>query len=326
MVKILGTGSYLPPKIVTNDDLAKTLDTSDEWIYSHSGIHSRHVVEEGDTTAIMATKAARIALETAGVTPDEIKMIIVATCSPDYHPLPSSACLVQDALGCKNAFAFDLSAACSGFIFGLEQARGYLMLHPDAKVLVIGSESLSRIVDWTDRSTCMLFGDGAGAAVLGTCDDSEGEKAYSFLGSDGSGYDAIYREGGVTEPPSLTPRPDPLLKMDGKKVFQFAIKIMPAVIERLCGDAGMSPDAIDVVVPHQANIRIIESAAKRVGIPMEKMFVNLEHIANTSGASIAIAVDHAIRSGKLKDGQRTCLVGFGSGLTYGGLLMRWPYL
>ena len=324
-VKILGTGSYLPPNIVTNEDLAKTLDTSDEWIFSHSGIHSRHITGSGEGTATMAVEASRAALAAAGVAASEIDIIVLTTCSSDYL-LPSSACLVQAALGCTKAFAYDLAGACSGFVYGLEMARGYLSLHHDAKALVVGSETLSRIIDWKDRGSCILFGDGAGAAVLGWSEDGPSDVCHAYLRSDGAGYDVLVREGGTRVAPSGDPQPAPVLKMAGKAVFQFAIKVVPQIVEELCKSAGMSTSDIDLFIPHQANIRIIDSAAKRLGIKKEQVFTNIETVANTSSASIPVAIDEALRSGRLKDGMSVCFVGFGAGLTSGGILTRWPYL
>jgi len=324
-VKILGTGSYLPPKVVTNEDLAKTLDTSDEWIFSHSGIHSRHIAGADETTSSMASKAGRAALEDAGVDASEIDAIIVATCSPDYL-LPSSASLVQRDLGCSRAFAFDLAGACSGFVYALETARAYLNLHRGAKALVIGAETLSRIADWKDRGSCILFGDGAGAVVAGWSDDDPGEVCHAYLRTDGAGFEVLVREGGSRVAPTDELRPVPVLKMAGKAVFQFAIKIVPHIVESLCALAGMKTPDIDLFIPHQANIRIIDSAAKRLGILKERVFTNIETVANTSGASIPIAIDEAVKSGRLKDGMSVCFVGFGAGLTSGGILTRWPYL
>ena len=208
-IRVLGTGSYLPPKVVTNDDIAKSLDTTDEWIYSHTGIHSRHVAGEGESTSTMAAKAAQAALESSGVKPEEVGLIVVATSTPDYNPFPSTACLVQAALGCVNAGAFDLQAACAGFVYALEQARGFVNFYPDKKAIVIGAESLTRILDWTDRSSCILFGDGAGAVVIGN-DEPPGvaslkTKAHTILGADGKGAHFISRTGGCKDALPLAP-------------------------------------------------------------------------------------------------------------------------
>lgn len=322
-MKILGTGSYLPPKVVTNDDLAQSLDTSDEWIYSHTGIHARHIAGAEDCTSTMAVKAARKALETAGVTPEEIGLVIVATSTPDYNTFPATACLVQDALGCKNAGAYDLQAACAGFIYALEQGRCWVAAHPDRTVLVIGAETLSRVVDWKDRATCILFGDGAGAVVVGADGDAV-PRACVKLGADGSGFEFISRAGGARVIPAPGQVPVPFLVLQGRPVFNFAVKTMDAVVRALCANAGLSPDALDRIFAHQANGRILEAVGRRMSLPMDKFFMNIETTGNTSAASIPVALDEAVRRGELKKGDRICLVGFGAGLTYGGILTEWP--
>ena len=324
-VKILGTGSYLPPKVVTNEDLAKTLDTSDEWIFSHSGIHSRHIAGPEEGTASMAVEASKAALAAAGVAPSEIDMLVLTTCSSDYL-LPSSACLVQAALGCTKAFAYDLAGACSGYVYGLEMVRAYLALYHNAKVLLVGSETLSRIIDWEDRGSCILFGDGAGAVVVGWSEEGPADVCHACLSSDGAGYEVLVREGGTRVAPSGESQPVPFLKMSGKAVFQFAVKVVPQTVESLCASAGLKTQDIDLFIPHQANIRIIDSAAKRLGITKDQVFTNIETVANTSSASIPIAIDEAVRSGRLHDGMSVCFAGFGAGLTSGGMLTSWPYL
>ena len=339
-IKILGTGSYLPPKVVTNDDLAKTLDTNDEWIFSHTGIHSRHIAVE-DCTSTMAAKAARRAMEDAGVTSDEIGLVIVATTTPDYNTFPATACIVQNELGCRHSGAFDLQAACSGFVYALDMARSWSLAHGGRKVVVAGSETLSRIVDWTDRSSCILFGDGAGAVVVGGVDDDEAARLeeglppfgyMSILGSDGSGASFITREGGTRQfiapddPDAGSPGTLPKLNMQGHQVFAFAVKTMSAVVKSLSHEAGMLSSDLDKVFAHQANGRIIEAVARRMGLPIERFFLNLSETANTSAASIPISLDQARRAGSLMDGHRIVLVGFGAGLTFAGSIMRWPLL
>ena len=333
--KILGTGSYLPPRVVTNDELSRSLDTSDEWIHSHTGIHSRHVAEAGESTATMAAKAAEAAMAAAGVGPEEIGLVVVATSTPDYNPFPSTASLVQHALGCANAGAYDLQAACSGFVYALEQARGHIALHPGAKALVIGSESLTRVLDWTDRSTCILFGDGAGAVVLGDAGGAEHEPARSILGADGSGAELIRRTGGCREAQPLDPqtgipaKPQPKLPeltLMGHDVFVFAVKTLARIAGELCAASGVAPQDLDRVFAHQANGRIIEATARRMKLPLSKFWLNIETTANTSAASIPISIDQAVRTGELCEGQRIAIVGFGAGLTYGGICCRWPYL
>ena len=338
-VRIIGTGSYLPPTVVTNDDIARTLDTTDEWIYSHTGIHSRHVAGEGESTSTMATEAARRAMESAGVSPDEIGLIVLATSTPDYATFPSTACLVQAALGCVNAGAFDLQAACAGFIYALEQARGFVNNHPDGKVLVIGAECLSRILDWSDRSTCILFGDGAGAVVLGN-DEKPGvasskTKAQTILGADGNGAGLIARTGGTREcpmfaasgipvTPSVAVKPE--LTLMGHDIFAFAVRALSKVATDLCAKVGMVPDDLDRVFAHQANGRIIEATARRMKLPLGKFWLNLETTANTSAASVPISLDQAVRAGELVDGMRIVMIGFGGGLSYGGTYCVWPEL
>ena len=338
-IRIIGTGSYLPPKVVTNEDIAKSLETSDEWIYSHTGIHSRHVAGADESTATMGAKAAQAAMDAAGVKPEEIGLIVVATSTPDYNPFPSTACLIQGSLGCANAGAFDLQAACSGFIYALEQARGFVNFYPDKKAIVIGAETLTRILDWTDRGSCILFGDGAGAVVLAN-DEPPGvaslkTKAHTLLGADGKGAGFITREGGCREPLPLDPvtgipwRPIPKLHsltLQGHDVFAFAVRTLSKVCRDLCAKLQTTPEELDRVFAHQANARIIEATARRMKLPLEKFFLNLETTANTSAASIPISLDQAVRSGELTEGLKIVMVGFGAGLTYAGTYCTWPNL
>ena len=309
-IRVLGTGSYLPPKMVTNEDIAAALDTSDEWIFSHTGIHARHVAEEGETTSTMAAKAAKAALDMAGVSPDEIGLIVLATSTPDYMPFPSTACVVQDLLGCTNAGAFDLQAACAGFIYALEQARGFVNFYPDKKAVVIGAECLTRILDWTDRASCILFGDGAGAVVLGN-DDAPGVAstktiAHTILGADGKGQGFIMRTGGTRESLPFDPATGipmkagpitPTLTLQGHDVFAFAVRKLSKVVGDLCERLGTTPGDLDRVFAHQANGRIIEATARRMKLPIEKFWLNLETTANTSAASVPISLDQAVRAG-----------------------------
>ena len=338
-IRILGTGSYLPEKVVSNGDIAKSLDTSDEWIYSHTGIRSRHVAGEGESVSTMAAEAARRAMAAAGVAPEEIGLVVLATSTGDYNPFPSTACVVQDLLGCRNAGAFDLQAACAGFVYALEQARGFVNFYPDRKALVIGAECLTRILDWTDRSSCILFGDGAGAVVLGN-DEPPGvaslkTKAHTILGADGGGADFIKRTGGCREALPISPatgvpeKPAPRLPeltLKGHDVFVFAVKTLAKVSSDLCRLLGTSPEEIDRVFAHQANARIIEAVARRMKLPLSRFWLNLETTANTSAASIPISLDQAVRAGELRDGMRIVMVGFGAGLTYAGTFCTWPEL
>lgn len=337
-IKILGTGSYLPEKVVTNDEIARSLDTTDEWIFSHTGIHSRHVAGDGESTSTMAAKAARSAMEAAGVQPDEIGLIVLATSTPDYNPFPSTACIVQGMLGCKNAGAFDLQAACAGFVYALEQARGFVNFYPDKKALVIGAEALTRILDWTDRSSCILFGDGAGAVVLGN-DEPPGvasakTSAHTILGADGEGAHFITRTGGCRKALPFTPAgipakvdPErPELVLMGHDVFAFAVRTLSKVARDLCTVLKTTPEELDRVFAHQANGRIIEAVARRMKLPLSKFWLNLETTANTSAASIPISLDQAVRAGELVDGMKIVMVGFGAGLTYAGTYCTWPNL
>ena len=321
--KILGTGSYLPPKVVTNDDIAQKLDTSDEWIFTHTGIRSRHVAGEGETTATMGAEAAKAALTAAAVKPEEVGLIILASSTTDYNPLPASACIIQKLTGCVNAGAFDLQAACSGFVYALEMARGFIACNRDRKVLVIGAETLTRIIDWNDRSSCILFGDGAGAVLLGADDSDEPSVTQTILGADGNGCDLIYRAGGTASP---TDDPSPKMILSGHAVFAFAVRTLANAVNTVCERAGMAASDLDRIFAHQANSRIIEATARRMNIPLEKYFLNLETTANTSAASIPIALDQAVRGGELKDGMKIALCGFGAGLTYGGMYCAWPYI
>lgn len=332
-VKIIGTGAYLPKRIVTNDEISSRLASSPEWIFSHTGIECRHVAGEAESAATMGAAAAEPALAMANVMPNEIGLIVMATTTPDYGSYPSTACLVQQSLGCTNAASFDLSAACSGFVYGLEMAKCWLTCNPDSKALVIGSEVLSRQLDWSDRSNAMLFGDGAGAAVLSAEDSSEAFLTASVMGADGSGAQAIVREAGCRcalcpDPIHETVKtmPVPYLKMDGHAVFAFAVRKLDEVIRELCRKASVEPGTLDMVFAHQANFRILDAVARRMKLPMEKFYLNLRHVGNTSSASIPICLDKAVRDGVLKSGMRIAMAGFGSGLTWAGALSQWPYL
>jgi len=249
----------------------------------------------------------------------------VATSTPDFCTFPATACLVQNALGCKNAGACDLQAACAGFIYALEQGRCWVAAHPDKKALVIGAETLSRIVDWTDRATCILFGDGAGAVVVGADDVASPPPAVK-LGSDGSGSEFIYRAGGARVVPAPGQVPLPYLVLHGRSVFNFAVKTMDAVVNDLCTSIGIAPADLDRIFAHQANGRILEAVGRRMELPMDKFYMNIESTGNTSAASIPVAIDQAVRKGELKEGDRICLVGFGAGLTYAGMITAWPRL
>jgi len=322
---IQGIGAYVPPKKLSNDDLAKIVETSDEWIYSHTGIKNRHIAEDGESASDLAAKAASAALEDAGRKAEELDLILVATVTPDYVGFPATACVVQDKLGAPQAAAMDISAACTGFIYGLETARAYIEAGIYRTVLVIGTETLSKIVDWKDRNTCVLFGDGAGAAVVAAGDDTKRGIMTSILAASGKDAEALLRPaGGTRRPfqPGKTPIEDLYLKMDGRRVYYFAVGVLGKTIEDLLARTGISIEDVNYVVPHQANVRIIEACAKRIGVPLEKFFLDIDEFANTSAASIPIALADMKTKGLLPPGSLIVTVGFGGGLTYGGNVIR----
>ena len=323
-VGILGLGSHVPEKILTNKDMEKIVETSDEWIVERTGIRERRVVDSETATSDLAAKAAAEALENAKVKPEEIDLIIVATATPDMF-FPSVACLVQEQLKAVNAAAFDLAAGCSGFVYGVVTGSQFIKSGLYKKVLVIGAETLSKVMDWTDRNTCVLFGDGAGAAVLGEVQDGFGILG-SDLGSDGSGGALLQLPGGGSRNPATLETIEQRLhyiQMSGNDVFKFAIKIMGETALKSLDNAGIAHESVDCLVPHQANIRIIQSAAKRLKLPMEKVMVNVDKYGNTSAASIPIALNEAVKSGKIKNGDVVVLVGFGAGLTWASCVMKW---
>lgn len=317
--QIIGTGSCLPKKIVTNDFLSTIVDTSDEWVSSRTGIRQRHISVD-ETTVSMSAEAGRRAMEMAGVTADEIDLIIVATCTADTL-VPSTACLVQDELHAVHATAFDINAACSGFVFALNLADVYMQAGVYRTALVIGAETLSRIVDWKDRTTCVLFADGAGAAVVRA---AETGVSFSTLGSDGSRGGAIYVKSRENYNPFVTEKkPMDFLYMDGGEVFKFAVKKIPEAILETLDKAGLSVDDVDWFLLHQANARINQSIARKLKIPIEKVPMNVDHCGNTSGGSVPILLDEVNRKGMLKSGDTIVCAGFGSGLTWGVMLMTW---
>lgn len=321
---IVGWGKYVPQRVYTNEDLERMVDTSDEWIRARTGIAERHIADQSETTATMALKAAQEALEMTDLRPSELGMIIVATTTPD-HLFPSTACLVQDALGATNAAAFDLLAGCTGFVYGVGVAADIISAGTYRNVLVIGSETLSRIIDWTDRSTCVLFGDGAGAVVL-QANGAEGGVFSTVLGSDGSGGDLLcVPAGGSKEPASHRTVAERLhyLKMKGREVFRFAVRAMPEATRQALERAGLTTDDLSLVIPHQANQRIIEASARALGVPLEVIFSNVEWYGNTSAASIPIALCEAVEQGRIEQGDVVVFVGFGAGLTWGANAVRW---
>jgi len=322
--QITGWGMAVPEKVMTNADLARTVDTNDEWIVSHTGIKERHVAGDKETTFTLAVRAAREALLVASLQPSRLDLVIVATVTPEYF-FPSTACLVQDAIGAAYAGAYDLSAGCSGFIYALNQAANAVRSGSAEHVLVIGSETLSRFVDWTDRNTCVLFGDGAGAVVVSACAERCGIMA-SVLGSDGSGGDLLIVPGGGSHsPPSheMLDRGDQYCKMNGREVYRFAATIMPRATEAAVHKAGWQLADLSLIIPHQANARIIDAAIKRLNLPSDRFFVNIDRYGNTSSASIPIALCEAIAAGRVNQGDRMVLVGFGAGLTWAAVAVEW---
>lgn len=323
-VGILGIGHYVPEKVLTNFDLEKIVDTSDEWITERTGIKQRHIAADSEATSDMSVLAAEKALADAGVAAEELDLVIVATASPD-HAFPSTACLVQDRIGAKNAAAFDLSAGCSGFVYSLGVASQMIKSGLYNKALIIGAETLSRIMNWQDRNTCVLFGDGAGAAVIGVVDDGYGVLGID-LGADGNGGKYLYQPAGGSRKPAsaeTVENNEHTIHMNGQEVFKFAIQIMGKTAKKALANAGMKPEDLDLLVPHQANLRIISSAAKRLKMPMEKVWVNVDKYANTSAASIPIALCEAQAAGALKKGDNILLVGFGAGLTWSAIVLKW---
>jgi len=341
--EIVATGRVAPARRISNDELAKTLDTSDEWIRSHTGIGNRHIADEQTATSDLAFAAAQEALQmlidhdkslggSLEAAAQSLDAIIIATASPDYFGFPSTACLVQDRLGANKAAAMDVVAGCTGFIYGVETAAGLLSIRQDRKrALVIGAEILSKITDWKDRSTCVLFGDGAGAVVIDKTEapvSGPGKRGLlrSILGADGSGGEhLIMRRGGTRNPYKQGETLDqpPHIEMNGRAVYNFAVKAVTDTMEQLLQEEGLSVNDLAWIVPHQANARIVQAAAKRLNIPEEKFFLNIEEYSNTSAASVPIALDEMNRSGKLKKGDLIITLGFGAGLTYGGNLIVW---
>lgn len=317
---ILGVGSAVPQRVLTNHDLERMVDTSDEWISTRTGIKERRISEPTDRTSDYAAQAAVRAMERAGVDPMELDLIIVATLTPDKF-CPPTACIVQDRIGARRAAAFDLSAACSGFVYALDVAARGVEAGAYRRVLVIGADLLSHVTDYTDRSTCVLFGDGAGAAVVGPVD--RGGILSTYLGADGSGGSKLTvpavrdreAEGGGDE--------KSYIRMEGNEVFKFAVRVMPEAALEALRRAGLPAEEVDLFIPHQANIRIIDAAAKRLGIGSDKVFVNVHKYGNTSAASIPLALDEAIAEGRVKEGDKLVLVGFGGGLTWAASVVEW---
>ncbi|MDQ7791108.1 MAG: beta-ketoacyl-ACP synthase III [Clostridia bacterium] len=323
-VGIVGVGTCLPERVVTNKELETMIETTDEWIVNRTGIRERRIARSEEATSDLAVQAARRALTSAGVEPDEVDLIIVATATPD-HVFPATASLVQDQLGCSKAGAFDLSAGCTGFMYALVSGSTFVSGGNLGTVLVIGAETISKMLNWKDRSTCILFGDGAGAVVLREVPRSTGLLA-SYLGSDGSGGPLLQVPAGGSRMPNCHQTLDAslhCLHMNGREVYRFAVRVMGDAALDVVKRAGLNKEEIDLFIPHQANIRIIEAAAKRLGLSMDKVLVNVDRYGNTSSASVPIALDEALRSGRIKSGNNVVMVGFGAGLSWGAVVMKW---
>ena len=314
--RIVGTGSYLPKEVVTNADFAaRGLDTSDVWIRERTGIVQRHIAEKDETSSDLALAACRNALQAAGLQAGEIDLIVVATSTPDFV-FPSTACLLQAKLGIKGGAAFDVQAVCSGFVYGLATADAFIRSGAHRKALVVGAEVFSRILDWKDRATCVLFGDGAGAVVL-TASDRPGIHA-SVLRADGSHAGILSVAGNVSGGAIVG---TPFLKMDGQAVFKFAVRVLEESARETADKAGMKLEDVDWLIPHQANVRILEATAKRLGLPRERLVVTVDHHGNTSAASVPLALDEYVRAGKIRAGHRVMLQGVGGGFTWGSSLV-----
>ncbi len=320
---ILGTGSSIPERVLSNHDLEGMVETSDEWIFSRTGISTRRISGQGEQTYQLASKAARRAMEMAEVTVDEIDLIIVATMS-SHMLMPSCACFVQNELGAKNAFTYDVNAACSGFLFALDSGDKYLRAEPEKKILVIGAETISSRINWQDRNTCILFGDGAGAVVMEYRDQDRGVVA-SNLFSDGTLWNLLYMHTAPSCNPDLElpDNPGAHILMEGREVFKYAVKSMEGAIHDLLKKEQVDNDSVSLMIPHQANIRILNKLVSRLGIKKEKVFINVQKYGNTSAASIPIALDEANREGRLKRNDLLLVCSFGGGFTWGASLVKW---
>jgi len=323
-VGIIGTGKYVPEKILTNSDLEKIVETNDEWIVSRTGIRERHIAAPHEATSDLSYEAALKALDSAGMKAEDLDLIIIATVTPD-SAFPSTACILQDKLGAKGAAAFDLSAACSGFVYSLATAVGFIQNGMYNNALIIGADTLSRITDYTDRNTCVLFGDGAGAVIIGEVPEGRGFQSFD-LGAEGSGGNLLKLEAGGSRLPASQQTVEDkkhFIYMNGREVFKFAVRVMGSATERVLTKAGLGKEDIDLFVPHQANIRIIQSAMQRLDLPPEKCVINVDKYANTSAASIPLALVEAAEEGRMKEGDTVLMVGFGGGLTWGASVLIW---
>lgn len=322
--RITATGSYAPEKVLTNFDLEKIVDTSDEWITERTGIKERRIAHENQAASDLAYKAAKIALKKAALTEKDIDLLIVATVTGDM-PFPSTACILQDKLGAKNAAAFDINAACSGFLYGIYIADSLIRTGMHKKVLVIGTEVLSKITDWQDRTTCVLFGDGAGAVILEPTDKNRGIISMS-INSDGSMWELLHLPAGGSKKPTSSDSIEKRLhyiKMKGNETFKAAVRTLEELVVTMLRENKLDPSQLSLLIPHQANLRIIQATANRLGLPMEKVVVNLDRYGNTSAASIPIALDEALQTGRIRDGDYILLEAFGGGFTWASALIKW---
>ncbi|MBK6880114.1 MAG: ketoacyl-ACP synthase III [Elusimicrobia bacterium] len=323
-VRFLSTGAGLPDRVLTNADLAKMVDTTDEWITDRTGIKERRIAGDDEATSDLSARAARQALERAGVAPTDVDLVVVATCTPD-HLFPSTACLVQKALGLTKAMAFDVSAACSGFVYGLAVVKGMLETGQARTALLIGADTLSRFTDWTDRGTCVLFGDGAGALLM-QATDGPGDLLSVFTGSEGAAGDVLCIPGGGSRHPAgagAVPKHPAHIKMDGREVFKHAVARMIEAATAALAKAGKTPADLRLLIPHQANLRIIDAIAKRIAIPNDRVFRNVQKYGNMSAATTVIALDEAVQAGQVRRGDLVELIAFGAGLTWGAAVLRW---
>jgi 3-oxoacyl-[acyl-carrier-protein] synthase-3 len=325
IVELVGTGRYVPSKVLTNADLERLVDTSDEWIRERTGIRERRIAEPHETVAYMSKCAADQVLAVAGIGPEDLDAIVMGTATPD-RLLPSSACDLQALLGATNAAAFDVSAACSGFLYGLSVAEGMVASGMAKHVLVLGAERLSTITDYQDRATCILFGDGAGATLVRPASDGKRGLLSGYLKTDGRLAELLYRPGGGgVHPPDerLIAERGYFIKMAGREVFKAAVRSMADACEQALQRAGLTAQDVDLLIPHQANIRIIEATAKHAGVPMDKVYVNIDRYGNTSAASIPIALDEGVRTGRIVEGTTVLMAAFGGGFTWGAMVVRW---
>jgi len=323
-ISIRGTGRAVPDRVLSNADLERTLDTTDEWIVTRTGIRERRIVADGQSTLTLALEASEKALQDAGMRASDLDLILLATISPEY-PFPATACFLQDKLGASNVPAYDISAACSGFVYGLINAAHFVHQGTYRNVLVVGAECMSRFTDYQDRGTCILFGDGAGAAIIGPAEQNGQGIYHCQLGADGSGAEMICCPGGGAREPASQRTVDQrmhFLKMRGREVYKFAVTKMQEVIEQAMASQNLGPDDIAMVIPHQSNLRIIESATQKLRFPPEKVYINIDRYGNTSGASVPVALDEVLRDGKVKRGQWLLLVAFGAGLTWASALIK----